>query len=81
MKNEMFQELLGSVREAGAVLRGQKKPSRRLVISASALCGILANPTSDRERLTSEPPAQDRRSTDHQDDPNYQQHQKRRGVH
>ena len=27
MKTEMFEELLDSVREAGAILRGQKKPS------------------------------------------------------
>jgi hypothetical protein len=26
MKKEMFEELLGSVREAGAILRGQKSP-------------------------------------------------------
>jgi putative transcriptional regulator len=32
MKKEMFEELLGSVREAGAILRGQKKSSRRTTI-------------------------------------------------
>jgi putative transcriptional regulator len=32
MKKEMFEELLGSVREAGSILRGQKKPSRRTII-------------------------------------------------
>jgi putative transcriptional regulator len=32
MKKEMFEELLGSVREAGAILRGEKKPARRTVI-------------------------------------------------
>jgi putative transcriptional regulator len=37
MKREMFEELLDSVREAGAILRGQKKPSRRIVIGASAV--------------------------------------------
>ena len=37
MKREMFEELLGSVREAGAVLRGQKKPSRRTVIHSSGV--------------------------------------------
>ena len=31
----MFEELLGSVREAGAILRGQKKPSLRVVIGPS----------------------------------------------
>lgn len=32
MKREMFEELLGSIREGGAILRGQKKPSRRTTI-------------------------------------------------
>ena len=32
MKKQMFEELLGSVREAGAILRGRKRPSRRTVI-------------------------------------------------
>jgi putative transcriptional regulator len=30
----MFEELLGSVREAGAILRGQKQPSRRIAVPA-----------------------------------------------
>jgi putative transcriptional regulator len=33
----MFKELLGSVREAGSILRGEKKPSRRIVIGASGV--------------------------------------------
>ena len=40
MKREMFEELLGSVREAGAILRGEKKPARRIVIGASEVRGI-----------------------------------------
>jgi putative transcriptional regulator len=40
MKKQMFEELLGSVREAGAILRGRKKPSRRTVIRASGVRGI-----------------------------------------
>ncbi|MGA2182602.1 MAG: NadS family protein [Bryobacteraceae bacterium] len=36
MKKQMFEELLGSVREAGAILRGQK-PSRRTVIRSSGI--------------------------------------------
>lgn len=32
MKEEMFQELLQSVREAGAIMRGEMKPSRVFVI-------------------------------------------------
>ena len=37
MKRQMFEELLGSVREGGAILRGRKKPSRRTVIHASGV--------------------------------------------
>jgi putative transcriptional regulator len=41
----MFEELLGSVREAGAILRGRQKPSRRIVIRHSGVRVI-------RERTT-----------------------------
>ena len=37
MKRQMFEELLGSVREAGEILRGRQKPSRRTVIHASGV--------------------------------------------
>ena len=37
MKKQMFEELLGSVREAGAILRGQQKPSRRVAIRSSGV--------------------------------------------
>ncbi len=37
MKTQMFEELLGSVREAGAILRGQQEPSRRTVIRSSGV--------------------------------------------
>jgi putative transcriptional regulator len=40
MKRKMFKELLGSVREAGLILRGEKKPSRRVVIAASGVRSI-----------------------------------------
>jgi len=40
MKTEIFEQLLGSVREAGAILRGQKRPSRRIVIGASGVRAI-----------------------------------------
>src|ERR1017187_5124453 len=40
VKRQMFEEVLGSVREAGAILRGQRKPSRRIVISSSGVRGI-----------------------------------------
>jgi len=37
VKRQMFEELLGSVREAGAILRSQRKPSRRTVIRSSGV--------------------------------------------
>jgi putative transcriptional regulator len=37
MKRKMFEELLDSVREGGAILRGQKKASRRLLVGASGV--------------------------------------------
>ena len=40
MKKQMFEELLASVREAGAILRGRKKPSRRIVIGATGVGSI-----------------------------------------
>lgn len=40
MKKELFEQLLGSVREGGAILRGQKRPSRRTVIGASGVRAI-----------------------------------------
>src|SRR5437868_6143603 len=40
MKKEMFEELLGSIREAGSILRGGKKPARRIVIGASGVRAI-----------------------------------------
>ena len=40
MKKEMFEELLDSVREAGAILRGQNAPSRRFVIGSSGVRAI-----------------------------------------
>jgi putative transcriptional regulator len=40
MKAEMFEELLESVREGGAILRGRKKPSRRFEIGSSGIRAI-----------------------------------------
>jgi putative transcriptional regulator len=37
VKRQSFEELLGSVREAGAILRGQQKPSRRIEIRSSGV--------------------------------------------
>ncbi len=40
MKARMFEELLGSVREGGAILRGEKKTSRRFVIDSAGVRAI-----------------------------------------
>lgn len=40
MKANMFDELLESVREGGAILRGRKKPSRRFAIEAAGVRAI-----------------------------------------
>ena len=45
MKSKMFKDLLGSVREGGAILRGQQMASRRFVVEASGVRAI-------RERTT-----------------------------
>ena len=37
MRKQNFEELLSSVREAGAILRSRRKPSRRTVIQSSAV--------------------------------------------
>ena len=37
MKKPMFEELLGSVREAGAILRGEKQSARRTLIRPSGV--------------------------------------------
>lgn len=53
MKREMFEDLLDSVREAGAILRGRKKASRRLVISAAGVRTIRER-TGRRTTITQE---------------------------
>jgi putative transcriptional regulator len=40
MKAKMFDELLESVREGGAILRGQRKPSRRFELQSSGIRAI-----------------------------------------
>ena len=40
MKPKMFNELLESVREGGAILRGRRKPSRRFEIRSSGIRAI-----------------------------------------
>ena len=37
MKDKVFEELLTSVREGGAILRGEAKPSRRFEFKSSAI--------------------------------------------
>ena len=37
MKRQMFEELLGSVREGGAILRGRRRASRRIAIRSSGV--------------------------------------------
>ena len=46
MKPKMFKELLESVREGGAILRGQRKASRRFEVGSS---GIRAIREPDRQ--------------------------------
>lgn len=40
MEAKMFEDLLHSVREGGAILRGQKRPSRRFVVEAAGVRAI-----------------------------------------
>lgn len=40
MKRAMFEELLSSVREGGAILRGEKKAARRFVIGSAGVRSI-----------------------------------------
>ena len=40
MKAKMFEQLLGSVREGGAILRGEKKASRRFAINSAGVRSI-----------------------------------------
>ena len=40
MKTKMFEELLESVREGGAILRGERKPSRRVDIGPTGIRAI-----------------------------------------
>ncbi len=43
MKDELFKELLTSVREGGAILRGSAKPSRAFVVDGLDVKRIRAN--------------------------------------
>jgi len=46
MENDMFNELLSNVREAGAILRGEKLAARRAIIAGLPL--VLCAQTTDR---------------------------------
>ena len=43
MNDELFDELLESVREGGAILRGEKSPSRSFSVEVPDIRGIRAN--------------------------------------
>ena len=43
MKDELFQELVASVREGGAILRGEVAPSRRFVVDKTDVKRIRMN--------------------------------------
>ncbi len=42
MKDDLFKELVASVKEGGAILRGEKSPSRRFVVRGSDVKRIRA---------------------------------------
>ncbi len=43
MKDELFNELVTSVREGGAILRGERTPSRQFVVEGPDVKRIRAN--------------------------------------
>jgi hypothetical protein len=49
----MIEELLGSIREAGAILRGRPKPSRRIAIRPSGIRDIRERTTFRNQSLRS----------------------------
>jgi len=51
VKRQMFEELLGSVREAGAILRGRQKPSRRIEMPASGVRVIRGRTSLSQSHL------------------------------
>ncbi len=59
MKKEMFEKLPGSVREAGAILRGEKKASHRTTIGSAGVRAI-GERTDLSQRLRGWPPAAER---------------------
>ena len=53
MKDEMFNELLESVREGGAILRGETKPSRHFTIDAPNVQRIRKGYNLSQEKFAS----------------------------
>lgn len=51
MKEQMFEELPGSVREAGAILRGRKMPSRQIAIGSSSVRAIRERTDLSQSKL------------------------------
>lgn len=43
MKDELFNELVASIREGGKILRGKSKPSRKFIIEAPDVKKIRSN--------------------------------------
>ncbi len=43
MKDELFDELVASVREGGAILRGERAPSRQFIVEAPDVKRIRSN--------------------------------------
>jgi putative transcriptional regulator len=53
MKEEMFKELLESVRQAGAIMRGEMEPSRVFVVEAPDVKAIRAKLGFSQEEFAS----------------------------
>ena len=49
MKDELFGELLASVKEAGEILRGKRKPSRRFIVAPPDVKQIRENQQLSQE--------------------------------
>ena len=43
MKDELFEELVASVREGGAILRGEVTPARKFIVAGPDVKRIRAN--------------------------------------
>jgi putative transcriptional regulator len=52
MKREMFEELLGSIREGGSILRGEKAPSRRTAVGGGGGAATAVRSIRERTKLS-----------------------------